>query len=183
MPSFGVNTAIVQNGQILLTRRIDFDVWCLPGGSVEANESLAEAARRETLEEVGLDVRLTGLVGLYSRPGWLSQGLHIAVFAGEIVGGALQCQASEVAEARFFALDELPEDGRFLLGHRRRALDALAGVRGAVWFHDAEWDFPAGITRQQVYDLCARSGLPSDEYYRRYVGRTGPRGEIQEISG
>lgn len=182
MPSLGVNTAVLQNGQILLTRRTDFDVWCLPGGGVEEDESLAEAACRETREEVGLAVRLTGLVGLYSRPGWISHGLHVAVFAGEIVAGELQIQASEVAEARFFGPGELPEDGQFVLGHRRRALDALAGVRGAVWFHDAEWDFPPDITRQQLYDLCAQSGLTSDEYYRRYVGRSGKRGEILEVS-
>jgi ADP-ribose pyrophosphatase YjhB (NUDIX family) len=181
MPSLGVNTAILHHNQILLTRRTDFDVWCLPGGGVEDDESLAQAAIRETLEEVGLDVRLTGLVGLYSRPGWISHGLHVAVFAAEIVGGALKIQVEEVAEARFFGRDELPAEGQILLGHRRRALDALDGVRGATWFHDAEWDFPPEITRQQLYDQCAQSGLPTDEFYRRYVGRTGPRGEIREL--
>jgi hypothetical protein len=149
---------------------------------VEEDESLAGAARRETLEEVGLEVRLTGLVGLYSRPGWISHGLHVAVFAGEIVAGELKLQESEVAEARFFGQDELPPEGEFVLGHRRRALDALAGVLAAVWFFDASWDFPPDITRQQLYDLCARSGLPSDEYYRRYIGKRGAGGEILEVS-
>jgi ADP-ribose pyrophosphatase YjhB (NUDIX family) len=183
MPSLGVNTAILHNNQILLTRRTDFDVWCLPGGGVEDDESLAQAAMRETLEEVGLAVRLTGLVGLYSRPGWVSRGLHVAVFAAEIVGGELRIQAEEVAEARFVGLADLPADEHFLLGHRRRALDALAGVRGAIWFTDAEWNFPPDITRQQVYDQCAQSGLPAAEFYRRYVGQKGPQGEVLEVKG
>lgn len=181
MPSLGVNTAIIQDGKILLTRRTDFNVWCLPGGSLEPDESLAEASQRETLEEVGLEVHLTGLVGLYSRPGWIDGGLHIVVFSAKVVRGELKLQVSEVAEARFFPRVELPQDEYFLHGHRRRALDALDGVRGAVWFQDAEWPHPANITRQRLYQLCAESGLPSDEYYRRYVGKSGPRGDVLEV--
>jgi ADP-ribose pyrophosphatase YjhB (NUDIX family) len=39
MPTFGVNVAIIQDGQVLLTQRRDFPVWCLPGGGVEDGES------------------------------------------------------------------------------------------------------------------------------------------------
>lgn len=67
----GVNVAIVSEGRVLLTRREDFDVWCLPGGQVDAGESLAEAARREVREETGLEVRIERLVGMYSGPRWL----------------------------------------------------------------------------------------------------------------
>src|SRR5829696_4121412 len=61
MPSFGVIVAIMNNGKILLTKREDFEVWCLLGGGVEDGESLAKAAIREAKEETGLDVELTGL--------------------------------------------------------------------------------------------------------------------------
>jgi ADP-ribose pyrophosphatase YjhB (NUDIX family) len=54
MPSLGVNIAVIQDGQILLTQREDFEVWCLPGGEVDACESIAQAAVREALEETGL---------------------------------------------------------------------------------------------------------------------------------
>jgi len=181
MPTIGVNTAVIKDDMILLTRRTDFDVWCLPGGGVEPNESLAEAARRETLEEVGLDVQLIGLVGLYSRPGWVGNGLHIVCFAADIIGGEIQIQLSEVAEARYFTLSELPESGQFLLGHRQRAIDALNGERGMVWFQDADWPYPENITRQEIYDQCAKSGLPTDEFYRRFVGVPGPRGTVLEL--
>ena len=52
-PAFGVEIAIIQDQQILLTQRADLPVWCLPGGAVGAHESLAQAAIRETVEETG----------------------------------------------------------------------------------------------------------------------------------
>jgi ADP-ribose pyrophosphatase YjhB (NUDIX family) len=179
MPGIGVNTAILQDNRILLTLRPDWEVWCLPGGSVEAEESLAQAARRETREEVGLEVRLTRLVGLYSRNGWIHHGLHVAVFAAEITGGELVIQPEEVLEARWFTAEEVPE--AMLYGHRQRALDALAGVSGAVWYHDSEWPFAPGLTRRELYNLCERSGLSSAEFYRQFVGKPGPGGSRLEV--
>ena len=179
MPGLGVNTAIVRDNRILLTLRPDWEVWCLPGGSVEADESLAQAAIRETREEVGLEVRLTRLVGLYSRNGWIHHGLHVAVFAAEITGGELVIQKEEVLEARWFLPGEVPE--AMLLGHRQRALDALAGVSGAVWFHDSEWKFSPELTRQELYNLRDSSALSRAEYYRQFVGKPGPGGDQREV--
>jgi hypothetical protein len=48
MPGIAVNVAVIQEGKVLLTKREDFEVWCLPSGGVEDGESLAEAALRET---------------------------------------------------------------------------------------------------------------------------------------
>jgi ADP-ribose pyrophosphatase YjhB (NUDIX family) len=179
VPGLGVNTAIVRDNRILLTLRPDWEVWCLPGGSVEADESLAQAAIRETREEVGLEVKLTRLVGLYSRNGWIQHGLHVAVFAAEITGGELAYQDGEVLEARWFAADEVPED--MLLGHRQRALDALAGVSGAVWNFDSDWPFEPELTRGELYARCEQSGLSKAEYYRRFVGRPGAGGSRREV--
>lgn len=54
--------------KVLLTRRADNGRWCLPGGRMESGESAAEACEREVLEETGLTVRVTRLVGVYSNP-------------------------------------------------------------------------------------------------------------------
>ncbi|NUU22702.1 MAG: NUDIX domain-containing protein [Streptomycetaceae bacterium] len=57
-----------RDGRILLLRRADSGNWSLPGGGIEFGESLVACAVREVREETGLDVEITGLVGIYSDP-------------------------------------------------------------------------------------------------------------------
>ncbi len=57
--------------------------------------------------ETGLDVALTRLVGIYSRPRWGEY--HIGVFAGEVIGGIERKQPGEVIEIHLFGPDELPD--------------------------------------------------------------------------
>ena len=107
MPMLGVTVAIIDGSQVLLTRREDFEIWCLPGGAVDDGESLAAAAIREAREEIGLEIELTRLVGIYSRPkGWHST--HLVLFAARVIGGALQPDPREVIEAGYFGLNALP---------------------------------------------------------------------------
>ncbi|GAA4375721.1 NUDIX domain-containing protein [Actinomadura verrucosospora] len=67
VPSVNV---VVENdkGEILMIRRTDNDNWALPGGAIDLGESITQAAIRETKEETGIDVEITGLVGIYSDP-------------------------------------------------------------------------------------------------------------------
>lgn len=163
--------AVLDEGRILMTKREDFEVWCLPGGVVEAHESLAEAAVRETREETGLGVRLLRLVGTYSRP---RLGLYhtAALFAAEVVGGSLQPQPSEVIAMDFFAADALPEP--MIWGTRQMALDALSGASGLVSTTDmvrpADWP----PDRQALYAARDRSGLPRQDFYVQYIAALGP---------
>src|SRR6476620_9337085 len=63
------STIVVDDeGRVLLQRRRDNDMWALPGGKMELGESLGDCARRETLEETGIEVELIGIVGVYSDP-------------------------------------------------------------------------------------------------------------------
>ena len=82
--------------RILLTRREDNNRWCLPGGGMDAGESAAEACVRELLEETGLEVRVTKLIGIYTTPNLLMEypdGNRIQPvafsFEVEITGGEL----------------------------------------------------------------------------------------------
>ncbi|MDQ1675988.1 MAG: hypothetical protein QOC93_1132 [Actinomycetota bacterium] len=110
-------TAFVQddNGRVLLIRRSDSGKWALPGGGQEFGETVAESAVRETREEAGLDVEVTGLVGIYSNPG------HVIAYSdGEVrqqfsiclrarpTGGELQ-PSSESTDVRWFARDQLDD--------------------------------------------------------------------------
>jgi 8-oxo-dGTP diphosphatase len=56
-------------GRLLLVRRCDTGDWELPGGHVDPGESAAGAAVRETAEESGVTVQVTGLAGIYTDPG------------------------------------------------------------------------------------------------------------------
>jgi len=64
-------TAAVRDvqGRLLLIHKIDNDFWALPGGAMDLGESVADAAVREVAEETGVNVQITGLVGLYTDPG------------------------------------------------------------------------------------------------------------------
>lgn len=58
----------VDDGNVLMIQRTDNGRWALPGGGQELGESVREAAIRETREETGIDIDVTGVVGIYSDP-------------------------------------------------------------------------------------------------------------------
>lgn len=173
----GVNVAIFDNGKVLLTKRDDFHVWCMPGGHVDDNESLAQAAMREVREETGLEVRLTRLVGTYSRPGWKDGGYHIITFAGEVMGGELSPDPHEVVDIAYFDVADLPP---LLIGQRQRILDAAAGYGGAVaWSEDILYPAEQPASRQALYAARDASGLARDAFYRRYFTEDIPPGTVE----
>ncbi len=180
MTALGVNIAIMHNGKLLLTKREDFEVWCLPGGGVDPGELVAQAAVREALEETGLDVRLTRLVGIYSAPRWSVPGIHIVVFAAEPVGGSLNPQPGEVVEIGYFDPAGLPDE--LLTGQRRRIRDALDGVAGQASSRDSVWPFDVAVTRPDLYAMRDESGLGRSEFYRQFAARV-TEDETVEVAG
>jgi ADP-ribose pyrophosphatase YjhB (NUDIX family) len=63
-------TAFVQDkaGRLLLIRRTDNDLYAIPGGALELGETLTQTVQREVMEETGIAVNVTGLIGVYSDP-------------------------------------------------------------------------------------------------------------------
>lgn len=59
---------VEDEGRILMIKRTDNGLWSLPGGAMEIGESIAGCGERETLEETGYRVKVTGLIGVYSDP-------------------------------------------------------------------------------------------------------------------
>jgi 8-oxo-dGTP diphosphatase len=177
-----VNVAVINGDRrVLLTRREDFEVWCLPGGAVDSGESLAHAAIREVAEETGLDVRLTRLVGLYSRPNL--GGYHtLALFAAVPVGGTLRPDPREVIDANWFATEELPED--LLWGQRERIADVASGYGGSVvraTYRERPDIWPP--SRREHYEARDRSGLSRTSFYRRLMGVLGAENSSVEVLG
>lgn len=161
-----VNVVIIEAGRALLTRRTDFHVWCLPGGYIDPGETPAQAAIRETHEEIGVEVALRGLVGVYSRPNWTHGDYLALVFAAQIVNGTLSADPAEVARIAFFPANDLPE---MMVGHRVRLMDALAGYGGSIVRHEAI-PYPAGLphAREALYALKDRSEQTPDAFYRQH---------------
>jgi ADP-ribose pyrophosphatase YjhB (NUDIX family) len=67
VPSANV-IVINDEGAILLIRRSDNDNWAMPGGGMDLGEALPDTAVRETAEETGVEVEVTGLAGIYTDP-------------------------------------------------------------------------------------------------------------------
>lgn len=59
---------VLRGGTVLLTCRSDNGNWSMPGGAHDPGESLSMTAVRETKEETGIDVTLTGVAGIYTDP-------------------------------------------------------------------------------------------------------------------
>ncbi len=176
MVKSGATVAIIKDGKILLTKRSDFEVWCLPGGHVDEGESVAEAAIREAREEVGLEVELTRFVGVYSRLGGDSS-VHLNLFAAKQIGGTLTPQPEEVLEIRYFSPDELPE--LMFWWHRQQIKDAFKGasssesaVPAVVWSFEVIPAEPVA-SRQELYALQARSGLAPSDFYQYFFEKNG----------
>ena len=176
MPGLGVNVAVIHQGQVLLTKREDFEVWCLPGGGVDEGESLAEAAIRETKEETGLEVELTQLVGVYSRLGGFPD-VHIVLYLARPTGGEIRLQPGETVEVGYFPFDQLPDE--MLFGQKQRILDAIAGKSGVSMRQELHLPI---LTRKELYDLRDRSGLSRQEFYLRRMARA-PFDERIELDG
>ena len=56
------------SNRVLLIRRTDNSLWAIPGGAQDFGEYIAQTAVRETKEETGVDIEVTGLVGIYRTP-------------------------------------------------------------------------------------------------------------------
>ncbi|RZQ62258.1 NUDIX hydrolase [Amycolatopsis suaedae] len=112
-----VTVAVLNNdGKILLIHKVDNDLWALPGGGHDAGEYIADTAVREVLEETGIQVKVTGLVGLYTNPnhvmryddGEVRQQFSMC-FSAELIGGEAREDGSETKAVRWVDVNKLDE--------------------------------------------------------------------------
>lgn len=120
-------------GRILLIRQTYTRGWLLPGGGVEAGETMAEAFVREVREEG--NVELAGepeLFGFYFNRG-ASRRDHVGLFvARDARSLGPRAPDSEIAAAGFFDLDALPDD--VTPATRARIAEVFHGApRSAYW--------------------------------------------------
>ena len=108
-PKVGVGAVVRDDqGRLLLVQRAASPGkgrWALPAGYVDADEDPREAAAREVCEETGLEVTCGAVIDVYEGGGGAS---FFLAFEARLTGGVLAA-ADDALDARFFALDDLPE--------------------------------------------------------------------------
>ncbi|HEX4822020.1 MAG TPA: NUDIX domain-containing protein [Acidimicrobiales bacterium] len=125
-PSFTVGSMCVierTDGRMLLIRHVYRRRWGIPGGLLQRHETAADAARREVLEEVGLDIELIGepMVNVDADPRRVDIVFRARPVDDATADDARPCSV-EVIEVRWFGPTELPE----LQFETAQAIQALA---------------------------------------------------------
>lgn len=121
------STVVVDDsGRILLQRRSDNGMWALPGGAMNIGESLPDCAVRETREETGYDVEITGIVGTYTNP------RHVFAYDdGEVRQEFSICFLARPVAGQL-AVSEESTDVRWFLSEEVDALAMLPSIRKRV---------------------------------------------------
>ena len=104
-------------GNVLLQLRVDDNTWAIHGGSIELDEKVEDAMKREVKEELNLDVLEYKLLGIYSGP----EHHHIypngdetscidIVYVCHKYSGTIKIQESEVQKVEWFNKNNLPSN-------------------------------------------------------------------------
>ncbi|MBF6236648.1 NUDIX domain-containing protein [Nocardia otitidiscaviarum] len=104
-----------ESGRILMIHRTDNDMYSIPGGGLEAGETVSEAVVREVKEETGIDVDIVKMIGVFSNPdhviayddGEVRQEFSIC-FIAKPTGGELRT-SSESKDVKWVAVENLSD--------------------------------------------------------------------------
>ena len=134
-------------GALLLVRQVDGGVWSTPGGTIELDETPADAVVREVWEETGLDVGIVRIAAVLGGPEYLvrypnGDETQYVMTAFECLARAGQPRGDgeETLEARYWTAEEA--DSLSLAPWLRHALPMLFERRAATTFHPARWQPP-----------------------------------------
>jgi 8-oxo-dGTP diphosphatase len=120
---------VLPDGRIVLVQRRDNGRWSLPGGIVDWGEDISSSARRELVEETGLDlIKINRLVGVYSDPKRDPRFHSICIVLEASVEGEMKVQDTlEISNIRAFSYQEIPQ-GELSHDHDRQLQDYFSGT-------------------------------------------------------
>lgn len=157
--SIGAGTVVVDQERVLLVRNrygITKGRYLLPAGRVHAGELPDRAAERETLEETGLHVRVTGLLGVRIVAQEDGEHNYFFMFAAALLSSAdtLRPNLDEIDDARFFSRAELAALGpnETWAGAVAVAYKALDGST-SVWPNDASLSSDSGVSTTERWRI------------------------------
>jgi len=114
------------DGRVWLLRRAfapGAGLWTFPGGFVDLGETVEDGARRETREELEVDIQLGALVGVYSRA---DDRVVLIVYCAAVIGTPRTTE--EATEVRAFAPGDIPWDELAFWSTKQALRDLLAAL-------------------------------------------------------
>lgn len=109
-PKVAAGVLVEQDSKVLLVRRVNppqQGLWSFPAGFIDAYEDPVDAARRECLEETGLEVEITGLLNVIGGREHERGADIVIVYSAAVTGGSLQ-PGDDADLADFFERSNLP---------------------------------------------------------------------------
>ncbi|WP_073311307.1 NUDIX domain-containing protein [Flavobacterium terrae] len=108
-----VDIVLCKSSKILLIKRLKDpfkDCWALPGGFVDENEDLEDAAKRELLEETSVKVDKLTQIGAFGKPFRDPRSHTVSIaYYGEVPENTIAIAADDAKEAYWFSMNDLPE--------------------------------------------------------------------------
>lgn len=105
MATIIVGGVVKKDGKYLLVQEAKKECkgkWSIPAGHLEPNETIVEGAKREILEECGLEVEITGILHVRKNSEWAN-----IAFSTNIIGGEIRFDKKEILDAKWFSLDDI----------------------------------------------------------------------------
>ena len=105
MATIIVGGVVKKDGKYLLVQEAKKECkgkWSIPAGHLEPNEAIVEGAKREILEECGLEVEITGILHVRKNSEWVN-----IAFSTNIIGGEIRFDKKEILDAKWFSLDDI----------------------------------------------------------------------------
>jgi len=102
-----------ENNEILLQKRSDNQMWGLPGGLIELDDTIGQCAIREVKEETNLDIEIVRFIGVFNNPfmRWREKDYARIIsyaFVGRVIGSSMKVNDHESLALKYFSYEELP---------------------------------------------------------------------------